>query len=135
MVNVPASSAVDYGFEIRSGQTKDYTIGICCFSAKHITLRKNSKDAWLGISIICPCGPTCLSADCSISELVLWKSNKACWSSTKRTSSSSHWKLACSHNDIGENVELTLNNKHSLILQCCIQLIVRSDQSFLLFSL
>jgi len=30
---------------------------------------------------------------------------------------------------------LTLNNKHWLILQCCIQLIVRSDHSFLLFSL
>jgi len=30
----------------RSGQTKDYTIGICCFSAKHASLRRKSKD-WL----------------------------------------------------------------------------------------
>ena len=27
--------AIDRGFETRSGQTKDYEIGICCFSAKH----------------------------------------------------------------------------------------------------
>jgi hypothetical protein len=25
------------------GETKDYTIGICCFSAKHTTLRRKSK--------------------------------------------------------------------------------------------
>jgi hypothetical protein len=28
-----ASTAVDRGFEPRSGQTKDYKIGICCFCA------------------------------------------------------------------------------------------------------
>ena len=33
MVSVLAPSLVDRGFEPRSGQTKDYTIGICCFSA------------------------------------------------------------------------------------------------------
>jgi hypothetical protein len=32
MVCVLASSAVDRGFEPQSGQTKDYEIGICCFS-------------------------------------------------------------------------------------------------------
>jgi hypothetical protein len=46
MVNVFASSAVDRGFEIRSGLTKDYKIGMCCFSAKHVALRNKSKD-WL----------------------------------------------------------------------------------------
>jgi hypothetical protein len=35
MVSVLASSVVDHGFEPRSGQTKDYEIGICCFYAKH----------------------------------------------------------------------------------------------------
>jgi hypothetical protein len=39
MVCVLASSAVDLGFEPRSGQTKDYihvyVIGMCCFSAMH----------------------------------------------------------------------------------------------------
>ena len=44
MVSVLASSAVDRGFEPRSGQTKDYKIGICCFSAKHTALRRKSKD-------------------------------------------------------------------------------------------
>ena len=46
MVNVLASSAVNRGFEPRSGQTKDYKNGMCCFSAKHVALRKKSKD-WL----------------------------------------------------------------------------------------
>jgi hypothetical protein len=46
MVSVIASSAVDRGFKFRSGQTKDYKIGICCFSAKHAALRRKSKD-WL----------------------------------------------------------------------------------------
>ena len=39
-------SAVDRGFEPRSGQTKEYKNGICCFSAKHAALRRKSKD-WL----------------------------------------------------------------------------------------
>ena len=46
MVSVLASSAVDRGFKPRSGQTKDYKIGICCFSAKHAALRSKSKD-WM----------------------------------------------------------------------------------------
>jgi hypothetical protein len=37
--SVLASSAVDREFESRSGQSKDYKIGICCFSAKHAALR------------------------------------------------------------------------------------------------
>ena len=44
MVSVLASSAVDRGFEPRSGQTKNYKIGICCFSAMHTALRRKSKD-------------------------------------------------------------------------------------------
>jgi len=44
MVSVLASSAVDRGFEAWSGQTKDYKIGMCCFSAKHAALSRNSKD-------------------------------------------------------------------------------------------
>ena len=46
MGSVFASSVVDRGFEPRSGKTKDYAIGICCFSAKHASLRRKSKD-WL----------------------------------------------------------------------------------------
>ena len=46
MVSVLASSAVDHGFQLRSGQTKDYEICICCLSAKHALLRRKSKE-WL----------------------------------------------------------------------------------------
>ena len=47
MVSVIVSSAVDREFEPRLGQTKDYEIGICCFSGKHPALRRKNKD-WLG---------------------------------------------------------------------------------------
>ena len=71
MVSVLASSVVDRGFEPRSGQTKDYTIGICCFSAKHAALRRKSKD-WLARNrIMCPSRATCLPTDCCFSELAL----------------------------------------------------------------
>ena len=43
-VSVLASSTVDRGFKPRSGQTKDYEIDIRCFSVKHASLRRNSKD-------------------------------------------------------------------------------------------
>ena len=46
MISVLASSAMDCGFEPRWDQTKDYTIGIICFSAKHAALRRKNKD-WL----------------------------------------------------------------------------------------
>ena len=44
MVSVLASSVVDRGFEPRLGQTKDFQIGICCFSARLTALRRKSKD-------------------------------------------------------------------------------------------
>ena len=40
------SNAVGRAFYLRSDQTKDYKIGICCFSTKHVALRRKSKD-WL----------------------------------------------------------------------------------------
>ena len=87
MVSMLASSA---------GRVKPKTeIGICCVSAKHAAL----KTGWLGIRIMCLSWETCLSADCYYSELALLKSNKACWSSTEWTSSSSHCKLICSYHD------------------------------------
>ena len=48
MVSVLASSAVDRGFKSRSGETKDNIIGICCFSAKHVALRREREKKWLG---------------------------------------------------------------------------------------
>ena len=44
MVSLVASSAVDCESEPRSGHTKDYKIGNCCFSSKHAALRRKSKD-------------------------------------------------------------------------------------------
>ena len=55
MVSMPILSAVDRWFKTWLGQTKDYKIGICCFSAKHRSL---AKTGWLGIRIMCPIGVT-----------------------------------------------------------------------------
>ena len=44
MASFLASSAVDRGFEFRSGLAKDYENGMCCFSANHAALRRKSKD-------------------------------------------------------------------------------------------
>jgi hypothetical protein len=46
MVSMLAWSVVDRRFEPLSRQTKDYKIGICCFSAKHAALGRKRKD-WL----------------------------------------------------------------------------------------
>ena len=48
MVSVLSSSVVDRDreFESRLGQTKDYKICICCFSDKHVALRRKTK-CWL----------------------------------------------------------------------------------------
>ena len=46
IIRVLASSAVDRGFENLSGQTKDYKISICCFSAKHAELKRKNT-VWL----------------------------------------------------------------------------------------
>ena len=44
MVTMLASSALDRGFELWSGQTTDYKIGICYISANHTAIRRKSKD-------------------------------------------------------------------------------------------
>jgi hypothetical protein len=51
-----------------------------------------------------PSGATGLPTDCCFIELALKKINSACWSRTKHTSSSSHWKLTCSRHDIAEKL-------------------------------
>ena len=56
MVSVLVSTAVDRLFKLRSGQTKDYEIGICWFSAKH----ERVKTGWLRIKIMCTSETTCL---------------------------------------------------------------------------
>jgi hypothetical protein len=49
MVSVLASSGVDRVFQSWSGQTKDYEIGICCFSVRYAALRRKRQTGWLGI--------------------------------------------------------------------------------------
>ena len=48
MVSVLASSAVDRGFDPRSGQIKDYNIGCCWFSVKHVALIKEKEQLLAG---------------------------------------------------------------------------------------
>jgi hypothetical protein len=75
MVSVLTSSAVDHEYEPRSGQTKDYKIGICCFYVKHAALRRKSNDWLAGNQNNVSEWDTYLFADCCFSELVLRKSN------------------------------------------------------------
>ena len=60
MASVFETSVVDREFDPRSGQTEDYKIGVCCFSAKHAALTGKNKrnqdnvSVWSDMSI---CGP------------------------------------------------------------------------------
>ena len=47
MVGVLASSVVDRGFDSPSGQTKDYKMGMCCFSAKYAPFGRKNEADWL----------------------------------------------------------------------------------------
>jgi hypothetical protein len=57
---------------------------------------EKAKTGWLGIRIMCPSCSICLSW--TIASVSL----HSFWSNTKRTSSSSHWKLTSSHHNITE---------------------------------
>jgi len=67
MVSILASSVVDRDCEPRSGQTKDYQIGMCCFSPKHAALRRKSKD-WLARNQNNVSEWSDMSTDCCFSE-------------------------------------------------------------------
>jgi hypothetical protein len=71
MVRMLASSAVDCRFEHRSRQTKEYKIGICCFSVKNTALRRKRKDRMAQNQDSDPSGVTCLSRNIYFSVLVL----------------------------------------------------------------
>jgi hypothetical protein len=49
MVSVLAPSVVGRGFEPRSGQTKAYKIGMCCFSTKEKVHRL--VGSWIVVSV------------------------------------------------------------------------------------
>lgn len=65
IVNMPSSSAMDRAFDSKSDQIKDNTIGVCCFSDKHTSLRIAE------IGIMCSCETTFLRVDYCFSELAL----------------------------------------------------------------
>jgi hypothetical protein len=74
MVRMLVWSVVHRGFEPRSGQSIEYKIGICCFSAKHAALRRKSKDwlVWNQVKVhLYLSGVTRLSVDCCFRELAL----------------------------------------------------------------
>ena len=45
MVFVLATVVADLGFELQSDQSKDNKISICCFSAKHGSLRRKNFES------------------------------------------------------------------------------------------
>ena len=72
------------GFELRSGQTKDYKIGICCFLAKHAAILRKSEDLLARNQNNVSEWGDMFTRECCLSVLALHKSNSACWSSTNR---------------------------------------------------
>jgi hypothetical protein len=64
-----ASTAVECDFEPWSGETKDYNIGICCSSTKHLGV--GAKTGRLRIRIMCLSGAACLLVNCCFSQLAL----------------------------------------------------------------
>ena len=71
MVSTFTSSAVDRGF--KHGRDKPKTIKLACVASLPCTQHYGDREntGWLGISIMCPNGETCLSADCCFIELAL----------------------------------------------------------------
>ena len=86
--------------EPRSGQTKDYAIGICCFSAKNAALKRKTKERLArNRDNVSEWGDMLV-----LGLLFQWASTKSnnAWSSTKLTSS--HCQLTCSRHDIAEKL-------------------------------
>jgi hypothetical protein len=95
-------------FDSRSGQTKQYKIGMFCFSAKQATFVR-SKDCSVRIM--------CMSISMSTCGMLFqWArqyKNGIIWSSTKQTSSSSCHNATCFSYDMTEKIaQLALNNSH-----------------------
>ena len=64
MVSVFASSAIDCGYEPRSGQTKEYNMVFVASSLRTQHSGERAKIGWLGIRIMCTSGATYLLAAC-----------------------------------------------------------------------
>jgi len=91
MVSVLASNAVDRRFQPHSGQTKDYEIGICCFSAKHAALIMRKSKDWLAHNQNNVSDWSDMSTCGLLFQLASTiKIQPSCWLSTKWTSSTSY---------------------------------------------
>ena len=112
MVSMHASSATDWGFETRSGQTKGYEIGICYFSTKHAALSRKSKD-WLtqNQDNVSEWGDMWLSIHGLLFQwLALLKNPTKCVGLV-----SSHWNFTCSSPWYSWKIaDLALSKNHSL---------------------
>ena len=94
MVSMLDSSAIDVD------QINVYRTGICCFLGKQTAYR--SKSHMPTHRLLLQWART------------IYKDPTMCWSSTKRTSISSHWNVTYFHHDIYETfTHLALNNNHS----------------------
>ena len=60
MVSVLTSSVEVCGLDPQPGQTKDFKIGIGCFSAKQAALRSTAKTGWPRVRIMCLDKVACL---------------------------------------------------------------------------
>ena len=58
MVSVLASSAIDRGFETRSGQPKTIKLTVVASPVATQHQGEKAKTGWLGIRIMCPSGAT-----------------------------------------------------------------------------
>jgi ribosomal protein L39E len=109
-VTYQTNETIYNGHKLKASTPNHYTtdaVNFCITKLKYCVntiLKKTIVYVHCRIRIMCPSGPTCLPADCCVSELALLKSDSACCCSTKWTSSSLHWKLTCSHQDIVEKL-------------------------------
>jgi len=106
MANLLVRAYVSDVIDLRKWETAiDLRIG-CWFEnlKKGHRSEVRAKTGWLIFNIKNQCvlvdGGTYLPTNCCISDLALYKSNWVCWSSTKRTPSSSHINTTCLCHDI-----------------------------------
>jgi hypothetical protein len=85
----------------------------------HLSCEFESHSWWS----VLPSGATCLTVNGCYSELTLSKPNWACWSSAKRTSSSSHQNTTCSRHGIAEKLLIscwaTITHSLQYVMNAC----------------
>jgi hypothetical protein len=114
IISMVTFSAVDRSW-VRStvGQTKDYIIGICCFSAKHTSLKERAKKCWLVIRIMCASVATCHSLLFQWARTILIQVSMMVY--YKASIIVISWNVICSQLEIAKKkYSLALNSNHYL---------------------